>query len=317
MGRVFTPEQVAMGHVPSPEAHLKAAEFFLGEVVDRGLVSNPDFQALGKPVLEGVVVYGSVNYGSQNIRSDFDVFGKYKEGVDSFSTDLTILLREVDSRYHVGQEPNIWPAEVKLNPKETTLDKSILRHLKLLDFDTWGAGINPVNEIPLEDLVPDFEDMYDFLRAKVNSFSKSFHSSEVKTDSLQRAMESPRSLGRKILQVLKYQGLIETQPHESDTKSINSELIKLFKDDEIIVGLIKSILEVDSNYTKILEYTIGHQNGSISEYKKYFDELVNVSTHENGVIHMANKLVLKIAQKAKYFEKQKLSLSDDLMQRLH
>ncbi len=316
MGRVFTPEQVAMGHVPTPEAHLKAAHFFLGEVVERGLVLDEAYRSIGEPVLRGVVVYGSVNHGSQNMRSDFDVFGKYAHTVDSPSTELTMLLQEIDSRFHVGQEPNIWPAEVPLNPFDSTLDKSMLLHLKKLDFKKWGAGSNPTDEISTEDLIPDFADMWDFLRAKINSFNKSFHSSEVKPDGLQRAMESPRSLGRKLLQVLESQGLTEGRIHESDTPEINARLLRLFETDENITEVIKSILTIDSEYTKILSYTVNHQNGSLDEYRRYYEELLKSSVHPDGVMHLANQLVLMIRRKVIEYEQGRSNMHDDLMQRV-
>lgn len=203
MGVIYSSHEVAHGNIPTEGAHLSAAETVRNDVCELEEVSL-------------TVIHGSVPEYRSNIRSDLDVLVTYD--VEN-PADEPLVVRKINgvldmvsrsSRVHI--EANVWPAgEAVAARRERMYDLLFSRHLaRAAQDETWARGNVDPTLLEVADSSYGDDEM---LRRIVLNYTTYKHAGFVKApavfaeddkvfSAMQRALEFPKSAGRKVEQLL-------------------------------------------------------------------------------------------------------------------
>ncbi|NTW62210.1 hypothetical protein HGB25_02265 [Candidatus Saccharibacteria bacterium] len=198
MGVIYSSAELSRGHIPSECGHIEAAQSLVSEV-----------PRLGGVVL--TIVHGSVSEGRFNMRSDLDVAVTYiaETPADEYEVvdGIKAVLDRTEQKTHVKVESNIWPTDEPIAARsERMYDRLFANHLadSMLDAN-WSIGlsdsmISKISAMPVNiDKV-----MYNYLTYKHGGVTKApryFNSADSRsTLAMQRILELPKALGRKVAQ---------------------------------------------------------------------------------------------------------------------
>ena len=276
MGKVFSPEEIQAGHIPQEGAHEQAGHFLLDQLFEpSSLLSERQLNLYRTATgcIDSAMVYGSTAFGRAGLRSDLDIFVNYRE--DQTRAALYLLreiFSEIEETYRVPVEPNVLPAGALGNPLQHRVDPLFAKHLlevQGMEFPQWSYN-DPVEA--LKDGVVSNEDT-DFLRmvtvkylnVKALKFSKAQvgYRGEVDLHVMQRGLELPSAIGRKILEVTNGEKVAET--YCGRREDIAGLLDKRLE--EILRGYPKGgwlataqtqLSQLDGEYTQLLEATIAN-----------------------------------------------------------
>ncbi|MEK7602813.1 MAG: nucleotidyltransferase domain-containing protein [Patescibacteria group bacterium] len=209
MGKVFTPEDIKVEAWPRPGAHALAAEDLLDALEHARYV-------------DGAVVYGSTAMGAADIRSDVDVFICTTAGGVDQTTDLAYDLRGIFSairhNHHVPVEAQVIEQTALFDGRHT-IDNCFLAHLNTVNSE-WVTGHDPrefISQLPLSP----HEILRSYVAAKQRKFANAIFQPFKPPDYyvMQRSLELPVALGRKIIGVMTALG-----KHVELSSEFNAEL---------------------------------------------------------------------------------------------
>lgn len=246
MGKVFSYEQVRRGKVPSLDDFMPATEAFL-KLVQTGTKEE---------VFDGGFVFGSVARGMPNIRSDFDSLialnGPSPEGYVAVRSLAHQVAAVTDGRIEV--DPKVYPKEA-LEDGAHEIHQAFGLHL--LGEHRLVAGNDPANYLYIHWQHPyDIVDSY--VHQKARKLSDAYVSTdplEVSGNSLQRTLELPNSVGRKLVEVLTNMGEINEVIDGSD-KEGTYRLVKDVFYSRDLGEQFDRLTVLNSNYTILLEAAV-------------------------------------------------------------
>lgn len=261
MGKVFSPLEIQAGIIPEPGAHEAAAHY----IVDALLENTTDFFN-GNGVQAGMI-YGSTAMGSANIRSDVDVLVTYREQLaDKALPAIRWVFRHAERRFNVPVEANILPVGATFSPLEHAIDPLFAEHLidiQNQDEPRWsygwpvdGLGIDP--RILTEDTIRKLAIRY--CSAKSRRLTRGLVEYDGGPDykHLQRALELPAAIGRKVLAVV-YGSAHVSQAVLQDKYNATGQVARLFD-------------------------TITEKGWDIADSKQRFLELANLDSTYNDIL---------------------------------
>jgi hypothetical protein len=218
MGKVFTVNEIANGDIPEVGAHYEAGQHFLGELFDHTPPRNENGRGYFHPryhAVDSVMVYGSTALGLANVRSDLDVLVNFCESrslheqpVDECFSIIGSLIRTTQDKYKVPVQANILPHMWLWNPLKHNVDILFAQHLvrvQNMDDPQWSFGFPAdglVHNRDTNNRTPDriraFAIRYTAAKARQMAKALTLYT-EVDHHTLQRALELPSALGRKIV----------------------------------------------------------------------------------------------------------------------
>lgn len=201
MGVVYSSKEIASGAIPQNGAHLEAAQ----EIFKR--ISKLDIVKL-------IVVYGSIYEGKSNVRSDLDILATYDAHSLNEEYETIVALKtifdDVEGRMHVKNEPNIWPANEPIEVRmQRSYDFLFYQHLdEAMKNSRWTAGERD-KKIELlantnlggETLKLAVLAYLAYKHKGITIAPPNFDESPDSLKSLQRTLELPKALGRKVRQI--------------------------------------------------------------------------------------------------------------------
>ena len=248
MGVVYSPEEVASGHIARTGDHQRLGHYLLDAVKPRS------------PLLAGVV-YGST-VTTPSIRSDVDVLFIYGDGREnealSYIKDIKAQAR--NDGIYAKVEEHFEPEFPLIKPGQT--DPQYLAHFRrvIASQSTWAVN-NPLDYLcstePSEDEL--LRDVIGFVSGKRAKFAAAATDDEMDYRVLQRAFELPVAIARKVKQVMTAR-YGEDAPTEDKhhMRRIGSEVLASFIEDGVRYARLASELhlelsELDKAYTSVLQ----------------------------------------------------------------
>lgn len=278
MGKVFSPLEIQSGYIPEPGAHVAAA----GHIIDALLLDNnaPIFNGNG---VHSGMIYGSTAMGSANLRSDVDVLLNFHE--DEAHEALPLIrrvFRDTEQTYKVPIESNILPVGATMSLLEHAIDPLFAQHLLEIQYQDeprWSYGW-PVNGLNIDTTVLT-EDAYRklairYCSTKLRQFARGLvdYDGEPDYKHMQRALELPAAIGRKVLAVVHGPDHV-TQAVLQDKTDATKQVADVFdsinrkgwrKEDSKQRFL--ELAKMDATYNDVLRGAISGDI-SLSEYSKY------------------------------------------------
>lgn len=252
MGVVYSPEEVALGHVAK-----------LG-----------DHQALGRLLLAASreneyvragIVYGSTVFGTANRRSDVDYLAVYEEGaaLEAFAVVREVKQYAVQQGIYAKAEEHWEPETPFIQPGQ--VDKQYLAHFTSVakKFPDWIVNdpVSYIDQTPLSrsDLLFSTRQ---YVSAKTAKFTKTACDLSPDYHDIQRALELPVAIVRKVMLVMRpyWAGVVETE-----NKGAMTTLSRAILSNPEIAQLAYSrqasrsqeqLLYLDREYSSILEQAI-------------------------------------------------------------
>lgn len=248
MGVVYSALDIECETFPTEGDHERAAESVLAVVSEL-------------PGVDTTMVYGSVAEGRSNLRSDLDVLVTYTaEGTEEALLRRMIAkeLDEVETHTDVRVEANIWPTHEPLALRTARINDLLFagylaRHMNLTDEWRIGSpdvvtmrvaeGLHSASEHDIAQIV------LKYAAAKHKRFMRApllYKDDPRVLSAMQRALELPKAIGRKVVQLKDLSEAGRTQPELIDTL-LESGL------DGTTAGAIVALSETDREYTDLIE----------------------------------------------------------------
>lgn len=198
MGVVYSSKEVASGAIPQNGAHLEAAQKIINEV----------------PEIEGVAsttVYGSVvdEDKHSSVRSDLDCLVDADELYKTLS-QIRNVIEKTEQETHVKVEPNIWIANESFEARTQRMhDRLFSVYLaNAIQHPKWSVGHPDEKIIQIAASIPSGEQLRNVVLSYLTYKHKGittaplhFDDSDKAVKSLQRVLELPKALGRKVGQL--------------------------------------------------------------------------------------------------------------------
>lgn len=206
MGVVYSSLDIECEKFPTQDDHTRAADAVLDLVSD-------------VPGVELTMVHGSVAEGRSNLRSDLDLLVTYSaDGTDEarLVREVNCLIEEVGADTDVAIETNIWPVdEPPAARRERMYDLLFSRHLahSMQVNETWRRGepdrltIDIADELAEATVKQVARIAVNYTIYKHGGFAKAPRGGGYSVDdsralaAMQRALEFPKSVGRKVEQL--------------------------------------------------------------------------------------------------------------------
>ncbi|HEX7633152.1 MAG TPA: nucleotidyltransferase domain-containing protein [Candidatus Saccharimonadales bacterium] len=291
MGRVYTPEIVERGYVPEPGAHAKAGKHIL-EVFEAGFAADDRYP------IASAMVYGSTTLGAATRRSDLDLLINYWSSDTEHEQAAFDIIRSVtrgaQDRYHVYIEPTILQQTALDSPLENNVDTLFRGHLADIcsKQPEWcfndPAGL--IESYSLSDpqaIKINTQAGLKFLAiaytsGKLRQLARglSSPSDDPNYEMLQRALEVPASIGRKMV------ALASVNDSGSDLANRNNSFKAFVElssrldpkyqtllplDGEAMRNDLIALKTADDTYSALLESTL-EGSTSIGEYRDWITE---------------------------------------------
>ncbi len=189
MGVVYSPEEIRNGHIPRVGDHAALGRSLL------------DIVGVNGSILAGVV-YGSTAVDRASQRSDVDVLFIYRTGELLTSLNLAkTALNDARSNGNFAKDEIHMEPSITLGSASRSGVSDYISHFKRVCQNNTGWSVGD----PLQylDLTPVGQaehqaDVANFLAAKTEKFTKAAFASEPDYKAMQRALELPVSIARKI-----------------------------------------------------------------------------------------------------------------------
>lgn len=253
MGKVFTSEQIRLGQFPDPGAHNAAAQ----RIAERVLFSGDSLVGSG-------LIHGSATNGESDIRSDLDMLIIATADGDALHVIREIITDEATTNY-VPVELKVI-SSIDVHAQTHGVDQLFLRYLQEAEKDERFTYGMPASELRAGFCEKDFtvEALVQVVRRYIGAKTERFagvlaSQNQPEERHLQRALELPKNLGRKVL------GLFDQgcqQPIQVIGKFEN--LMKSIDPDNGRQLVIDSQLlsELDRRYTALVESGVDVQEHS-------------------------------------------------------
>lgn len=249
MGRVFSTEELQNGNFPEPGAHSAAGKYLLDQFFyivepegqeDMPVVVDRNNDSID-PKIASAMVYGSTVLGTSNTRSDLDVLVNFYDyhsvkSNDEVFTYIKSVFTDTEARFNVPVEANVLPHMALWSPLEHNVDPLFARHL--IDIQEQN-GLEWSFNFPVDGLTTSAssriltpEDNPDISQDELNKNERLARAlairyasgkalqmvraltgtdKEVHPKTMQRALELPAALGRKVVALSKFEKNNELQ----------------------------------------------------------------------------------------------------------
>lgn len=302
MGKVFSPAEIAAGLIPEEGAHARAANALLDFFRGQGHIDK-----LQPGDVQSVVVYGSTVSSAvkPNIRSDVDVAFVYAERAVQAPRGIVTLLGTIGARHAVNIEPNIL-SNRQFTVGAHAIDRSFMDHLAAAD-PAVCYGDNLFRGVTWQENATYSQAFLRYCVAKERQFlsasievSQPIH--EPNLHKMQRALELPNAIGRKLLcaaQEMKPE-VFRNMLFDGSDKANIAQHVNLFFDRywDINPSLLESmnqLRQLDNRYNYALLQTIAGM-ASLEEYKCWlYDHERTVTETAFTLSQQAGRLALEIA----------------------
>jgi hypothetical protein len=220
----------------------------------------------------GAKIYGSVAFNMANERSDFDLLVITNK--DSAIEDLGRIFGNLYDESGIDIEPKTILDRKSAETGDHTVNRIFYENIKLAPC----AG-NIAGEDPLEILKPanltQFEEDELYLIKKRGTFvgGRFSHTSEEKNKVLQRVLEAPTNMGRKLLQMLPYLGY-SFELRDISKKAVSCKFNEVFGRTNLM-DEFKTLQLHDRNYTDLLKDAIKGFVGQ-KDYNECLDYLSEI-----------------------------------------
>ena len=287
MGVVYSGEDLRNGSIPQDGAHIHAAQL----VLDR--VGSLEWVPM-------VLVHGSVPEGRSNRRSDLDVLVTvgYGDTLTHFPHSVSKVrqaLEEIQDATKVHIEANIWPEnEPVLARRQRMYDMLYSWHLRDSFRDARGLRGEPdqltlivANSLPSNDTDAIRDVAQNYVIYKQGGFTNaplSYADGEPRSlAALQRGLELPKAIGRKLAQLI---ASCEGREVSGNNFVFDASLL-----DEPTQTALMATAEIDKSYSELLEsyYGSGLENLSdrdIAEYVAWIESIYG-KVIANGLVATA------------------------------
>lgn len=281
MGKVFSPEELRAGQIPVEGAHTAAADFIVEQLFYDQKAFSDDPLAFIETAISSGMVHGSATHGTATIRSDIDtvVILRYHD-VSTLDT-IRSVFAETQSRYNVPIEANLLSLD-DVHEKTHRIDPLFLRYLFEAQENSNYSWNWPASSIGSHFSKHDYSQIslarvnQRYTAAKSASFAKALTlEGDGELHRLQRALELPKNLGRKILAMCD----ANFSAWSTSTDEILSGLDSFVEgrafayDREYgsdLKSKLRSLLEYDSEYSDLLAQTIS-EDVSIQTYEEWLN----------------------------------------------
>ncbi len=276
MGQVFSGEQIFKGQIPEPGAHAHAGKYILERFDDEGGSSLS---------IDGAMVYGSTALGTASLRSDVDLFIAYHPD-DARETlqNIRTILADAEQTYRVPIESHALDTTSLRNPLRHSIDPLFAEQLLDIADDLrmreWVVG-HPLGALRYFEMTERRVRgvAVQYTGAKAKQFARAIlaYRDTVDLTTLQRALELPSAIGRKVIPATIAFG--ETPYDSADKKAMirltQQRLGKLFEaaswdwlGSENPVSEFVALERLDREYSAVLDSAV---NGltSGSQYEKW------------------------------------------------
>jgi hypothetical protein len=216
MGRVYTPEEVWDFHVSETPRHREAGRFALHALFPKDPADNRILILNDEPIFTSAMIYGSsVDGPGPNIRSDLDLLVTHSDNVSKnyAKSRLGDIVDETEAGYKLKVEPKLFPDS---GITKNEVDPLWAEHIVDVKQRLPGWCVNDPSRILVPHLLKsdDWEGHallgLRYLDGKAAEFSEAIWSyvGFANYTVLQRALELPSAIGRKILPATKMPGEI-------------------------------------------------------------------------------------------------------------
>lgn len=260
MGRIFSYQDTAEERVPNPEVFDWARDAFtsLAETyIDIGRI-------------DGSFIYGSVALGAANPRSDFDSFISLREGLPrNYNAVKTIVRIVEDETDHTVPILPIVQTRNALELGYHDMDRFFGQHLTS-DYRIVQGG-DPARYIVFPER-PAGEVLGGYLFNKKRRLANTYTTAEpldVEEGGIQRMLELPPAIGRKMLQALAEIGYIPEAVEKSADKSAVITKSRCVLDKHGVVEEFDRIVAMNEEYDDLLKEAL---NGRVD--KKTYENVI-------------------------------------------
>ncbi|OGL36433.1 hypothetical protein A3E49_01825 [Candidatus Saccharibacteria bacterium RIFCSPHIGHO2_12_FULL_49_19] len=250
MGRVFSYSAIEAGKVPQPHDFKQAAVLF-AELAEGGIRSG---------AIDGSFIYGSVALGVANYRSDFDaLLSLNSQRPSSYSAARVITQQLLLETEHTIPVLPIVQTKNALKDGNHEMDRFFGQHL-MGDYRI-VQGNDPAGYMEFANH-PAGEILSSYLFQKKRRLANSYAIADpldVNEGGIQRMLELPQAVGRKLLQaVIEADHVLEvpeTLQRTAEKSMVLGETRKLLRDNGIGEGF-EGLVVANDEYDVLLEETI-------------------------------------------------------------
>lgn len=281
MGKVYSPEMVAAGDLPVSGAHQAAGRFIL-DAISEGVYGTHSWNDW--PRACSVMIYGSTALGTTTIRSDVDTLLVYNPlHADKTLDNARKVFRTAEDRFKTPVEVQAHPIGALSSNLEHSIDPAFAMHLKYVQANLDWSRNSPVSKLDL--LYSDEELDYRLLTAsllfsagKRKQFARAQldYRGTADLDVLQRALELPNAIGRKILNLSMKNvesetgGISSNKPGtiEATSKIMHNINDGRLSDSDSDTEYYDILAEMDEWYDEILKHAIARKI-SVEQYDSW------------------------------------------------
>lgn len=261
MGRIFSYEEIAEGRLPTPETFTNTHQVF-SELAHEGIQDG---------WLDGAFVYGSVALGLANPRSDFDAFLALTDStLEVFVAAKQLISETLDScNRTIPMAPNVQPVRA-LEAGRHEMDRFFGKHLcgdNRIVYGNDPASYISFAPLPADQILADY--IFHKRRRLTDAYTATSPHDASEDSGIQRLLELPTSIGRKLLPALEEVGIIGEQPEMgAHKKAVQARTRTLLASENLEEGF-DQLLEFDQLYSDLLHAA---SQGSVSK-EAYDDEI--------------------------------------------
>jgi hypothetical protein len=289
MSRVFSYEEIRDGRVPG------------SNVFDIALANFEEFSqnAVDNGIIDGSFVYGSVALGVANRRSDFDNFISLTDGcVHSYNTVKNFFASVVELNPSIPTTPMVY-AKQALRQGRHEIDRFFGQHLAC-DHRV-VIGNDPATYIKYSDQ-PAGDILTNYLAQKKRRLTNTYVSPEPLDlrdgCGLQRMLELPAAVGRKVVQALVEVGdTDEPLGNSADKLAVIQKARKVMGQElvvprfkELIISMFDELVRSNADYDELLDAAL---NDDVSK-TEYESEIIGLFNNLPMAIEWLNYVELAI-----------------------
>lgn len=250
MGRIFSYAEIESGLVPTADDFDTSRNIFIDLAKTE----------IGRNVIDGAFIYGSVAIGEQGPRSDFDALIALSDANPSSYIAVRAISRAITAatRGTVGIEAFAYSREA-LENRQHTIDRFFGQHLSSTDRLVIENGNDPAEYMRFSGDTRSARDIFaSYLYAKKWRLTGSYLATgetDTTEGGLQRMLELPNAIGRKALQCLAEVRGESTQIRSADKTLLRIKGREMFSEFGVEQGF-DSLVSANSYYNELLTKTL-------------------------------------------------------------